>query len=150
MAYLNKAMLIGNIGKDPQTAMTPSGKKRVSFSLATTKRYKDASGEQKEQTTWHNVVLWGGSADTFEKLEIKKGTSLYIEGEITSRNWTDNNGQPRSITEITANVFQILTPRGNGAQHGQGSVFGQGVAQDYQQNLEQQAYASGEDDDLPF
>lgn len=154
MAYLNKAMIIGNIGKEPQTAMTNTGKKCVRFSLATSKRYRDANGEQKELTTWHNVVLWGATADTFEKLGVKKGASLYIEGEIGNRTWTDNNGQQRSMTEVNASSFQILTPRTQGATQGQqGSVYGQQVANDYQQGMaqQQQAYAFGDDDsDLTF
>ena len=151
MAYLNKVMLIGNVGKDPQTAMTPSGKKRVSFSMATSKRYRDQNGEQKEQTEWHNVVGWGKTAEIVEQLGICKGTSLYVEGELTNRSWTDNQGQKRSMTEVNLSTFQLLTPRGNGNQAPQGSVYGQRVANDYQQNMAQQhAYAYVEDDDLPF
>jgi single-strand DNA-binding protein len=152
MAYLNKVMLIGNVGKDPQISMTPSGKKRVSFSLATSKRYRDQNGEQKEQTEWHNVVGWGKTAEIVEQLGICKGTSLYVEGELTNRSWTDNQGQKRSMTEINLSTFQLLTNRTQGATQGQqGSVFGQSVASDYQQNMaQQQAYASGDDDDLPF
>lgn len=149
MAYLNKCMLIGNVGKDPQISMTPSGKKRVSFSLATSHRYRDNNGEQKEQTEWHNVVGWGKTAEIVEQLGICKGTSLYVEGELTNRSWTDNLGQKRSITEVNISTFQLLTPRTQGATHG--SVFGKSVASDYQQNMaQQQSYESGEDDDLPF
>lgn len=149
MAYLNKVMLIGNIGKDPTISVTPNGKKRVAFSLATSKRYRDNSGEQKEQTEWHNIVGWGRTAEIVEQLGLHKGLSLYIEGELTNRSWTDNQGQKRSMTEVNMSTFQLLTPRGNQQQ---GSVFGQQVASDYQQGMaqQQQAYASGEDDDLPF
>ena len=152
MAYLNKVMLIGNLGKDPQIAMTNTGKKCVRFSIATSKRYRDANGEQKEQTEWHNVVGWGKTSDIFEQLGICKGTSLYVEGELTNRSWTDNQGQKRSMTEVNLSTLQLLTPRTQGATQGQqGSVFGQSVASDYQQNMaQQQAYASGDDDDLPF
>lgn len=152
MAYLNKVMLIGNVGKDPQTAMTNTGKKCVRFSVATSKRYRDNNGEQKEQTEWHNVVLWGKSADIFEQLGVKKGTALYIEGELTNRSWTDNQGQKRSMTEVNASSFQILTPRNGSAsaqpQGQQGSVFGSKVANDYQQNMN--APNEEFDDDLPF
>jgi single-strand DNA-binding protein len=143
-------MLIGNVGKDPQISMTPSGKKRVSFSLATSKRYRDQNGEQKEQTEWHNVVGWGKTAEIVEQLGICKGTSLYVEGELTNRSWTDNQGQKRSMTEVNLSTFQLLTPRTQGAT--QGSVFGQRVANDYQQNMAQQSqgYSSGDEDDLPF
>lgn len=152
MAYLNKCMLIGNIGKDPQTAMTNTGKKCVRFSVATSKRYRDANGEQKEQTEWHNIVLWGKSADIFEQLGVKKGTALYIEGELTNRSWTDNQGQKRSMTEVNASSFQILTPRNGSAsaqpQGHQGSVFGSKVANDYQQNMN--APIEEFDEALPF
>lgn len=155
MAYLNKVMLIGNIGKDPTISATATGRKRVSFSLATSRRYRDNNGEQKEQTDWHNIVGWGKVADIFEQLGVQKGTALYIEGELTNRSWTDQTtGQKRYSTEVNASSFQILTPRNGSAsaqpQGQQGSVFGQSVASDYQQNMaQQQAYASDEDD-LPF
>lgn len=152
MAYLNKVMLIGNIGKDPQTAMTNTGKKCVRFSVATSKRYRDANGEQKEQTEWHNIVLWGKSADIFEQLGVKKGTALYIEGELTNRSWTDNQWQKRSMTEVNASSFQILTPRNGSAsaqpQGHHGSVFGSKVANDYQQNIN--APIEEFDEALPF
>ena len=146
MAYLNKCMLIGNVGKDP-TVTAPNGKKCVRFSLATSKRYRDNNGEQKEQTDWHNIVLWGKSAETFEKLNVGKGVKLYVEGEIANRSWTDNNGQKRYMTEINASTFQVLTPRATQPQQ-QGSVFGQNVANDYQQGMDAQADAYA--DDLPF
>lgn len=147
MAYLNKAMLIGNIGKDP-TVTSPNGKKCVRFSLATSKKYRDNNGEQKELTEWHNIAIWGKSAETFEKLNIGKGVKLYVEGEIANRSWTDNNGQKRYMTEINASTFQVLTPRNTQPQGQQGSVFGQEVANDYQQGMDAQADAYA--DDLPF
>ena len=110
MAYLNKVMLIGNIGKDPEIRMTATGRKKVSFSLATSRRYRDASGEQKEITDWHNVVGWGKTADIFEQLNIRKGTSLFVEGSISYRSWDDQNtGQKKYITEINLDVFQLLS-----------------------------------------
>ena len=83
-------------------------------SLATSRRYRDNNGEQKEETTWHNIVIWGKAAETFEQLGIGKGISLFIEGELVNRSWTDNQGSKRSITEVSATSFQILTPRGQG------------------------------------
>ena len=145
MAYLNKAQLIGNIGKDPEIRVNPtSGRKVVKFSLATSKRYRDANGEQKEQTEWHNVVGFGKLAEIVEQLGIRKGTSLYVEGELTTRSWTDQaSGQKRYSTEINMSTFQLLTPRNNGTQYAQ-----QGAAQGYQQEYAQQ---QAEDDvDLPF
>ncbi|MCK9182085.1 MAG: single-stranded DNA-binding protein [Fibrobacteraceae bacterium] len=115
MPYLNKVMLIGNIGKDPETKVTPSGKKRVSFSLATSRRYRDASGETKEQTDWHNIVGWGKIADIIEQLGVHKGMTLYVEGTLTYRSWDDQNGQKRYATDINMDTFQLLTPRSQNA-----------------------------------
>lgn len=110
MAYLNKVMLIGNLGKDPEIRMTATGRKKVSFSLATSRRYRDAAGEQKEITDWHNIVGWGKTADIFEQLNVRKGTSLFVEGTISYRSWDDQNtGQKRYITEINLDVFQLLS-----------------------------------------
>lgn len=152
MAYLNKVMLIGNIGNDHVISASAAGRKRVSFSLATSRRYRDNNGEQKEQTEWHNVVGWGKIADIFEQLGVQKGTSLFVEGELTNRSWTDNNGQKRYSTEVNLSNFQLLSSRNSAWQDQQGSVYGQKVADDYQQGMaqQQQAYADGEDDDLPF
>lgn len=147
MAYLNKVMLIGNIGKDPEIRMSQNtGRKCASFSLATSKRYRDNNGEQKEQTTWHNVVAWGKIADTIEMLGLAKGTSLYVEGEITTRSWTDQNDQKRYVTEINMSTFQILTPR-NTPQHQ--------PSQDAHGNMQGgivpgPAYGTDDDDGLPF
>lgn len=112
MPYMNKVMLIGNVGKDPETKVTPSGHKRVTFSLATSKRYRDNSGETKEETQWHNVVGWGKLPDIIEQLGVKKGTTLYVEGEVQYRAWDDKaTGQKRYATDINMSTFQLLTPR---------------------------------------
>ena len=113
MAYLNKVMLIGNLGKDPEIRVSQiGGRKSVSFSLATSRRYRDANGEQKEDTQWHNIVGWGKVADVVEQLGIHKGMSLYVEGRLTNRSWTDQaSGQKRYVTEVALDTFQLLTPR---------------------------------------
>lgn len=151
MAYLNKCMLIGNIGKDPEIRVNQaSGKKAVSFSLATSRRYRDNNGEQKEDTQWHNIVGWGKVAEIVEQLGVRKGTSLYVEGRLTNRSWTDQNGQKRYTTEVALDTFQLLTPRGNGQANGNGygQTFGQ-QHQSYQQGA-QSAPSDDEDIDLPF
>lgn len=123
MAYLNRATLIGNIGKDPEIKTLQNGRKFVSFSLATSKRYRDNNGEQKEETQWHNIVIWGKTAETFENIGIVKGTQLYIEGEITNRSWTDQTtGQKRYTTEINASTFQILSSRNTQGTFGNGAA----------------------------
>lgn len=151
MAYLNKVQLIGNLGKDPEIRVSPqTGKKVVSFSLATSRRYRDNNGEQKEDTQWHNIVGWGKVAEVFEQLGISKGTSLYVEGRLTNRSWTDQtSGQKRYVTEVALDTFQLLTPRGNGQSNGGG--YGQQAQQNRQ--AYQQEYGRQQDDediDLPF
>lgn len=148
MAYLNKVMLIGNLGKDPEIRVSPStGSKNVSFSLATSRRYRDNNGEQKEDTQWHNIVGWGKIADVVEQLQIRKGTSLYVEGRLTNRSWTDQaSGQKRYVTEVLLDSFQILTPRGTS------NVYGYGQAQQrqaYTQPTQAQEYVD-DCDDFPF
>jgi single-strand DNA-binding protein len=152
MAYLNRATLIGNIGKDPEIKTLQNGRKFVSFSLATSKRYRDNNGEQKEETQWHNIVIWGKAAETFEKLGIVKGTQLYIEGEITNRSWTDQTtGQKRYTTEINVGTFQIFSSRNTQGTSGNGESNGSAYGAN-QQTRQQPAYNSSDEDytDLPF
>ena len=148
MPYLNKVQLIGNLGKDPEIRVNQaSGKKAVSFSLATSRRYRDNNGEQKEETNWHNVVGFGKIADIFEQLGVSKGTTLYVEGRLTNRSWTDQNGQKRYVTEVALDTFQLLTPRGT--QNGNG--YGQQAQQQrpaYQNEYDQQQ--ADDCEDLPF
>ena len=155
MAYLNKVMLIGNLGKDPEIRLgQQSGRKCVSFSIATSRRYRDANGEQKEETQWHNVVGWGKVADIVEQLGIRKGTSLYVEGRLANRSWTDQNGQKRYATEVNLETFQVLTPRNQqpNPYAPQGNPYApQQQAQPAQSDA--QAYGSpsyDDDDDMPF
>ena len=163
MAYLNKVMLIGNIGKDPEFRKSQTGgRSRVSFSLATSRRYRDNNGEQKEQTDWHNIVGWGKVADTMESLGVHKGMTLYVEGTLTNRSWTDQTtGQKRYTTEVSLDTFQLLTPRSqNGgnfqqggfnqsASYGQNNTYGQGGF-NQQSNPAFDAPAPEGEDDLPF
>lgn len=124
---LNKVMLIGNVGRDPEVryldgnaGMAGAGNSKVaSFTLATTERYRDRSGELRENTEWHNIVVWRNLADTAEKF-VKKGTQLYVEGRLRTRSWTDQTGAKRFTTEIVADTFQLLGRRqdGQGAQDG--------------------------------
>lgn len=148
MPYLNKVQLIGNLGKDPEIRVNQqTGRKSVSFSLATSRRYRDANGEQKEDTQWHNIVGWGKIAEVFEQLGIHKGTSLYVEGRLTNRSWTDPaSGQKRYVTEVALDTFQVLTPRGT--QNGSGYGQAQQQRQAYQNEYDQQQ--ADDCDDLPF
>lgn len=110
MAYLNKVFLLGNLGRDPEIKVTQNAKKFARFTLATTKRYRAADGETKEDTQWHSVTFWGNGAETIERLDIRKGAQLLIEGEVTYRKW-DDNGVTKYATDILGNTFQLLTPR---------------------------------------
>lgn len=109
---MNKVMLIGNVGKDPEIRYVDAGVCVASLVLATTERgYKLQNGtEVPDRTEWHNIVLWRGLAETVEKY-VKKGDKLYIEGKIHSRSYDDRNGVKRYVTEIWADVMEMLTPK---------------------------------------
>ena len=114
---LNKVMLIGNVGKDPevryldQNPQNPANAAKVAtFPLATSERYTDRAGNRQENTEWHNIVAWRGNADVIERF-VKKGTQLYIEGRLRTRNWTDQSGNKRYTTEVIVDNFQLLGKR---------------------------------------
>ena len=114
---LNKVMLIGNVGKDPEVRylennpQNPGNNVKVaSFPLATSERYRDRNGELRENTEWHNVVVWRSNADVAEKY-VRKGTQLYIEGRLRTRSWTDQTGNKRYTTEVVADTLQLLGKR---------------------------------------
>ena len=107
MAGVNKVILVGNLGKDPEIRYLDNGVAVANFSLATTESYKNKSGERVSQTEWHNVVLWRGLAEVAEKY-LKKGASVYIEGKIKTRKWEDKDGNTRYNTEILADSMNML------------------------------------------
>lgn len=153
MAYLNKVMLIGNIGKDPEIRMSQqNGRKSVQFSLATSRRYRDNNGEQKEDTQWHSIIGWGKIAETIEQLGIRKGMCLYVEGLLTNRSWKDNQGQTRYMTQVTMETFQILTQRQSNTNGYQSNESQQNNPYSKKNAAAQQepAYMAGDDDGLPF
>lgn len=109
---LNKIMLIGNLGKDPVLSYTPAGKAIAKFSLAVSRKRRDTeSGEQREETTWFNVVAWDRLAETCNTY-LLKGSKVYIEGRINSRKYTDKDGIERTAWEVTATDMEMLTPKG--------------------------------------
>jgi len=107
MAGVNKVILVGNLGKDPEVKYLDSGVAVANFSLATTESYKNKEGERVNQTEWHNIVLWRGLAEVAEKW-LKKGSSVYIEGKIKTRKWEDKDGNTRYNTEILADNMTML------------------------------------------
>ena len=131
---LNKVMLIGNVGKDPEVRyLENSGNAKVAtFTLATTERYRDRNGEMRENTEWHNIVAWRNSADVVERF-VKKGTQLYIEGRIRTRSWDDQTGNKRYTTEILVDNLQLLGRKAdNPASQGGYSAPAQGGYQSQQ------------------
>ena len=115
---LNKVMLIGNVGRDPEVRYlegnsgAQNATKVASFTLATTERFRDRSGELRENTEWHNIVAWRNSADLAEKF-IRKGTQVYIEGKLRTRSWTDQQGVKKFTTEVVVDNIQLLGKRGD-------------------------------------
>ena len=125
---LNKVMLIGNVGNDPEiryldsNPQGPQGNAKVaSFRLATTERFRDRSGETRENTEWHNIVAWRSTADLVERF-VHRGSQIYVEGRLRTRQWTDQSGNKRYTTEIQADNIQLLGRRpdreGDGGQPG--------------------------------
>ena len=112
MAGVNKVILVGNLGKDPEVRYLDSGVAVANFSLATTENYKNKQGEKVSQTEWHNIVLWRGLAEVAEKW-LKKGSSVYIEGKIRTNKWEDKEGNTRYNTEILADNMTMLGNRTN-------------------------------------
>ena len=137
---LNKVMLIGNVGNDPEiryldsNPQSPQGNAKVaSFRLATTERYRDRNGETRENTEWHSIVAWRSNADLVEKF-VHKGSQIYIEGKLRTRQWTDQTGNKRFTTEVQADNIQLLGKRPDapqGGQPGQGTPGGYSGPNDY-------------------
>ena len=110
MSGVNKVILVGNLGKDPEIRYTETNVARLSFTLATTEIHKDKNGNRAEHTEWHNIVMWRQMAQNAEKL-LRKGMQVYIEGRLQTRQWADKEGQKKSITEINADHFVLLQKR---------------------------------------
>ncbi len=120
MAGVNKVILVGNLGKDPEVRRLNSGDPVVSFSLATSETWRDkSSGERKERTEWHNIVIFNENLGKIAEQYLKKGSKVYVEGQLQTRKWQDKDGQDRYTTEIVLTRFRgeltLLDSRGGGA-----------------------------------
>ena len=152
---LNKVMLIGNVGRDPEVRYLDgnSGNAKVAtFTLATTERYRDRNGETRENTEWHNIVAWRGNADVAERF-IKKGTQVYIEGRLRTRSWDDQTGNKRYTTEIIVDNLQLLGKKSDnpGGQGGyQAPAYNSQPAAQTTPAAAQNVMNDMPDDDLPF
>lgn len=140
---INKVILIGRLGKDPEMRFTPSGKAVTNFTMATNEVWTDQNGEKQERTEWHRVVTWGKLAENCAKL-LSKGKQIYIEGRIQTRQWDDKDGNKRYTTEIVANTMQLLSPLDS-----QGTRM-QDTSEDPGYGAAESVPSSPEFDDIPF
>lgn len=151
MSSLNKVMLIGRLGQDPEVRYTQSNTAVATLSLATSERYKDGNGEQQERTEWHRVVAWGRLAEICQQY-LHKGSLIFVEGPLQTRQWEDNQGQKRYTTEVKALQMTMLDSR-NSNQQNQGAPLAQAAPQ---QNAPMSSATpidssfENMDDDLPF
>ncbi|HTZ99521.1 MAG TPA: single-stranded DNA-binding protein [Candidatus Aquilonibacter sp.] len=147
---VNKAILVGRLGRDPETRYTSGGQAVANFTLATDETFKDRAGERQKRTEWHRIVLWGKLAEIAQQY-LKKGTLVYIEGRIQTRQWEDKrDGQKRTTTEIVANVMRMLSGRSEGAAAGAGAGMGGGAGAGHARSADADFEpASGPDDAGP-
>ena len=153
---INKVILVGNLGQDPQSRAMPSGKAVVNLRIATTDQWRDKqTGENRENTEWHNVVMFDRLAEIAAEY-LRKGSQVYVEGRLRTRKWTDKEGQDRYTTEVIANDMQMLGSRGGGGGGGGGSGGGSGGG-NYAREAPRSGGSGGADDskddfddDIPF
>jgi single-strand DNA-binding protein len=114
---VNKAMLVGRLGRDPETRYTSGGQAVCNFTLATDETFKDRSGERQKRTEWHRIVVWGKQAEIAQQY-LHKGSLVFVEGRIQSRQWDDKEGQKRTTVEVVASNFRMLGGRGDSGSGG--------------------------------
>lgn len=150
---VNKVILIGNLGRDPEMKYTPGGQAVTRLGLATNERWKDKNGEFQERTEWHTVVCWGKLAETASQY-LTKGQSVYIEGRLQTRNWEDKENKKHYSTEIIANEMVMLGGRGGGQSRdaARAAGAGSGPGEPYSQESGTPPAVEGgiTDDDVPF
>jgi len=150
---VNKVILIGNLGKDPEVKYTPSGVPVAKFSLATNERYKDKSGEWQDRTEWHNIVAWQRTAEIVGEY-VKKGSKIYIEGRLQTSSWEDKqSGEKKYRTEVVVNDLVLLSGRGDSEGEGRSrSAVAAGGGMDQRQpHAEEASQETGiTDEDIPF
>lgn len=144
---VNKVILVGNLGKDPEVRYMPSGGAVANVTLATSEQWKDKqSGEQKERTEWHNVVFYQRLAEIVGEY-LKKGSQIYVEGSLRTRKWQDKSGNDRYTTEIVASDMQMLGGRGGS---GSSASFDSGSKSSAPAGGDEGRFEEGFDDDIPF
>jgi single-strand DNA-binding protein len=150
---VNKVILIGNLGRDPEVRSTPSGQPVATFTLATSRRWKDKNGQRQEQTEWHQIVVWGKQAEIAGQY-LTKGKQIYVEGRLQTRSWDDRQtGEKKYRTEIVCDTFQMLGSRGGGdfESHGPAaSASSSSSAPSQGPSYDEGGYGEPEEDDIPF
>jgi len=146
MAGVNKVIIVGNVGRDPELRSTQGGQAVATFSVATSERFKDKEGQPQERTEWHRVVAWGRLAEICGEY-LRKGKQVYVEGRLQTRDWEDKDGHKRYTTEVVANVMQMLGRRGEDGGSYSDDTSARGAASG---DPAPQAPASGADDEIPF
>ena len=149
MASLNKVMLIGNLGKDPEVRYTAAGTAVASFSIATTEKFKGKSGDWEEKTEWHNITLWARLAEIAGEY-LTKGKTVYIEGRLQTRKWQDKDGKDRYTTEIVGEKMQMLGSKGDGASGGGSRSGGERSSGSQQHGSSYEEPQFNPDDEIPF
>ncbi len=154
MAGINKVILVGNLGKDPEIRTLENGTKVAQFSLATSESYKDKAGNWQDQTEWHNIVVWRYLAEKAEN-SLKKGSKIYLEGKIRTRSWTDKENNTRYTTEIIGDKMLPLDRREGGSGNYPPPVGADDIPQNQNNTTSNTAKdpdikTSEADDDLPF
>ena len=149
---VNKVILVGRLGRDPETRFTSAGQAVCNFSIATDESYKDRNGERQKRTEWHKIVVWGRQAEIAQQY-LKKGSLVYLEGRIQSRQWDDKEGQKRTSYDIVANNFRMLGGRADAAAAGAAAGAGSPAAPDAESPAHSDDAAHGpeiSDEDIPF
>jgi single-strand DNA-binding protein len=141
---VNKVILVGNLGSDPEVRTTPGGQRVANFRLATSRNWTGQDGQRQEKTEWHSIVLWGKQADIAERY-LQKGKQVYLEGRLETRSWQDKDGQTRYKTEVICENFQMLGRAGD--RNGEPAAD---LQRDRAAPEESMSQAGGADDDLPF
>ncbi len=157
---VNKVILVGRLGRDPETRYTGGGQAVANFSMATDETYKDKNGERQKRTEWHRIVAWGKKAE-FVQQYLKKGSLIYVEGSIRSSEWQDKEGQKRTKVEIIASEFRFIGEKREGAAAGGGGGAARSGGDDHEQPApSEDSYGGGgapagggpeiSDEDIPF
>jgi len=126
---VNKVILVGRLGRDPEIRYTSGGQAVANFSIATDESYKDRNGERQKRTEWHRLVVWGKQAEVVQKF-LKKGNEAYFEGRLQTREWQDKEGQKKTTTEIVVTDFRFIGSRGDSLAAGAGATAGGGRSED--------------------